>query len=122
MVNREQNTKYFALKLHELMQRTGTTQVVLAKNIGVVQQVISQYLHQTAYPKIEVLLRLAAYFRVSLYELTGIEKLKDYEKKPTPELSKMDQELLEAYNKLADDDPRKDMIDHILLGIKKSEQ
>jgi len=34
----------------------------------------------------------------------------------------MDQELLEAYNKLADDDPRKDMIDHILLGIKKSEQ
>jgi len=122
MVSRDQNTRYFALKLKELMQRTRTTQVILAKNIGVVQQMISEYLHELSYPKLETLMRLADYFSVSLYELTGIEKLKDYEKKPTPELSKMDQELLEAYNKLADDDPRKDMIDHILLGIKKSEQ
>jgi len=115
-----QHQKYFARKLSELMAKNGITQVVLAKKLNIKQPAISQFLNEKAYPSTMTLIRLSEIFRVTLYELTNLETLKNIEvaAKKRPELTPDQEKLLALYNELPDDDWRKKAIDELLLKSK----
>lgn len=75
--------------------------------------------YEKAYPKLELLLKYAEFFRISLYELTGIERLKGIEQKMAAAPLPTDEErrILEAYKKLDPDGPVRQAIDILLSKV-----
>ena len=61
----------FAQRLKELMVRTKTTQVELAKKLGITRQSVSQYLNGDVIPNVEKLYLIADFFDVSSDYLIG---------------------------------------------------
>lgn len=61
----------FAQRLKELMARTKTTQVELAKKLGITRQSVSQYLNGDVIPNVEKLYLIADFFDVSSDYLIG---------------------------------------------------
>ncbi|UCD18241.1 MAG: helix-turn-helix transcriptional regulator [Candidatus Zixiibacteriota bacterium] len=98
---KKRDIEYFSQKLRELKESQNLTQVRLAEIAGVSQATISDYLLGQLYPKIEPLIKLANYFHVSLYYLTGLEELK--------EETDMDSQVMECIRlivQLPNNDPR----------------
>jgi len=120
MALKKGDSEYFTRKLSELMARNGTTQVDLAKKLGIKQPSVSQFLNGKAYPSTLTLIRMARIFRATLYEMTNLDSLKDVEVGggKSPELTPEQKRVLNAYIKLDDDDWRKKAIQTILSGSK----
>jgi len=117
--------KDFSIRLQKLMEKRQINQSDLSRYTGVSQQAISFYLSGKVEPQsIEILYKLSKYFRVSLFELTGLESLKGIEKDVNAigELSAEEKAVLEAYNSLPDDDWRRKAVDEILLKRKEVEK
>nr|MBN2277329.1 helix-turn-helix transcriptional regulator [candidate division Zixibacteria bacterium] len=104
-----------------LKDQRGITQEEISRITGIPQSTIACHLGGTRYPGIDILVKYADYFRVTLYELTGIERLKDIEKKTAGgiEIDPQAKEFLDLYLSLPEDDWRKKAVDEILLGLKK---
>ena len=80
-----------AERLKELRMRAGLTQVKLGKRAGIAPNTISQYETGELHFKgamLETILALAQTLHCSLYELTGIEAAKAFDK-PDPEALEM---------------------------------
>ncbi len=96
---------YLSRQLVQLLNAKEATQTQLAKFAGISQGLVANHIQQRAYPGLETLLKYAQFFRVSLYELTGIESLKDAEKGMAEQKDNPDPEALamwEAYQALPD--------------------
>lgn len=63
----------FGLRLRELRDSKGLTQVQVGKRIGVTSKTISGYEHNTITPPIDALKKLALLFGVSADYLLGLE-------------------------------------------------
>ena len=68
--------EHLSKKMLELLTIQGRTQVELADFAGVQQGLVADHIRGKAYPKLKLLIKYAKFFRVSLYELTGIAELK----------------------------------------------
>lgn len=114
------------------MESRGVNQSDLARYTGVSQQSISFYLSGKVEPKdIEILFKLKRFFRVSMFELTGLESMKGIEEKlaaaRSGELEMPDdaKEMIELYRKI--DDPNvKALIQDMIIkaaerAVKKEE-
>lgn len=66
----------FAERLRSLMDERKTTQLILANEIGVTRQAISQYMDGSAQPNIDKLYKIAIYFDVSTDYLLGKTDIK----------------------------------------------
>lgn len=112
---------YLSRKLVDLLNKTESTQTALARAAGVSQGHVNDHIRKKSYPGLEVLLAYAEFFKVSLYELTGLESLKDAEKGMAEQKNSPDPEALtmwEAYNALPEG-PEKEFIRAKLLGAAK---
>ena len=108
----------FSKKLRHLMDIKGINQPELAKLSGVDQSLISRYLRgdvKAKFPSFENLLALANGLKVTLFELTGSEILKNLESEAEKitDITDEEKQILEAYMKLKDTDPRKKAIDAV---------
>jgi transcriptional regulator with XRE-family HTH domain len=112
-----EKSDFLAKKLKELMAIKGTTQKILAERIGIRQPTVSHYLAGEVYPKVSILIKIAQFFHISLYELTGLESLKNIEQRMEikPALTEDEKKFLDAYNSLPENDWRKKAIEEILL-------
>ena len=64
-------------KIKKLRISHGISQVVLAKEIGVSKQCVSNWENDNILPSIDMLVRIAQYFRVSCDYLLGIDERKN---------------------------------------------
>lgn len=109
--------KDFPARLQKLMEKREVNQSELSRYTGVSQQAISFYLSGKVEPQsIEILYKLSKYFRVSLFELTGLEITRGIEKRlaDNPELTEKAEQFAEAYNGLPEDDWRRRAISDML--------
>lgn len=114
----------FASVLKNLMEKAKITQKEFAEKIGIAQPNVSRYLNGNIEPTIEKLHQISKLFKISLFDLTGNEAFKGIEKEAdelkeavedgTFKLSEDEQELLEAWQTLPDDDWRKKAINDML--------
>lgn len=81
-------------RIKQLRRNRGIGQTVLALEIGVTQQTLSNYEHDIGLIKADILKKLAQYFDVTTDYLLGISAVK----KNTEELMKTDNTLEEYYN------------------------
>jgi len=72
----------FPVRLHSLMQETGTTQQMLADYVGVQRQTISKYASGLNTPDIEKFEKIADFFGVSFEYLLGRTDAKQHEHAP----------------------------------------
>ena len=117
LVMNVEKSKYLSSKMLALLEKSGKTRVAMARFAGISSGHIADHLSGKAYPKLETLIKYSEFLKVSLYELTGIEALKNIEvecKKVHP--TEEDLRLLNAYKALPEDDPRRKAIDALLLG------
>ena len=59
------------MRLAEIMEKTGTTHLELAKAIGVGRSTVSHYIAERTEPDIATLIKIADYFHVSVDYLVG---------------------------------------------------
>ena len=81
-------------RIKQLRRNRGIGQTVLALEIGITQQTLSNYEHDIGLIKADILKKLAQYFDVTTDYLLGISAVK----KNTEELMKTDNTLDEYYN------------------------
>lgn len=81
-------------RIKQLRRNRGIGQTVLALEIGITQQTLSNYEHDIGLIKADILKKLAQYFDVTTDYLLGISAVK----KNTEELMKADNTLDEYYN------------------------
>lgn len=81
-------------RIKQLRRNRGIGQTVLALEIGITQQTLSNYEHDIGLIKADILKKLAQYFDVTTDYLLGISAVK----KNTEELMKPDNTLDEYYN------------------------
>ncbi len=92
------------LRLKELRNRNGISQKQLADVANISQQSINKYENHDVQPDLQTLMRLAAYFDVSVDYLIGFT---DYPKRLTFEDAEIDEEdlrLLSLFGKLTPDE------------------
>ena len=114
----------FRDNLRKLMGIYGLNQVELAKKSGVEQSLISKHLSghpDVQTPSLNTLVALANALHCTLEELTGLDSLKNIEKKAEAvgDLSAEEKAILEAYSNLTDDDWEKRAVEKILLKAKE---
>lgn len=115
--------EYLARKLYDLLAKSGKTQVQLAEFCGVSQGLVSNHLTQNkdAYPKIELLIKYARFFGITLFELTGNPVFKGIEfEAATLQPTEAELDFLRRYHDLPDDHWLKRAISDILMGERKS--
>ncbi len=71
---------YFSEKFKQNRKAKDLTQEQLAEIFHVSPQAISRWENGATYPDIEILPSIAAYFKISVDELLGVDKIKDKEK------------------------------------------
>ena len=64
----------FSKKIKELRLGKGYSQTKLASKLGINKSIISAYENQERYPSVEVLIKLAKEFKVSVDWLVGLDK------------------------------------------------
>ena len=69
----------FEEKVIELMKQEGLSQKQLAEKINVTEASISRYLKGERVPRIDVIVKLANVFNVSIEYLQGIKEVDEYE-------------------------------------------
>jgi len=110
----------FPVKLAGLMAQRHTNQSDLAKIIGMSKTAVSQWLAGNREPDLRALLKLSRYFRVSLYDLTGLESLREIEnimarvRNKKLRLSERAIELAALYDRITDPSA-KELIETLLL-------
>ncbi len=88
----------FSQRLTSLINQTKHTQAELARFVNVKPNTVSDWINKNTSPKIEHLYLIAEFFNVSFnYLMTGMEKA-------IPNLTNDEQQLLEVYNNLEQDD------------------
>ncbi len=105
--------------LRDLMKRDRVTQSRLATKLGISRAAVSHYLVGRREPDIDILVRLAQYFKVTLFELTGNERLKDIETIPEKYLPPEAVEFAKKYLALDAGDWRRAAIREILMQSQK---
>lgn len=113
----------FRNNLRRIMAARGITTVELAKKSGVHYVQVNGYLKAAAkgkFPSLRNLIALARALNCSLEELTGLENLKGVERdaETTQPVGKA-REVADAFDKLPEGDIRRQLIEQILLGLKK---
>ncbi len=114
---------HLAKKLVSLLAESGQSQTELARFCGVAQGLIADHIREKAFPKIDLLIAYSDFFtkhlgrEITLFELTGIEALKGYTKKP--EISSAAKEAGSIFEQIPDDDPLKQTILYLLEQAKK---
>ena len=69
----------FEEKVIELMKQEGMSQKQLAEKINVTEASMSRYLKGERVPRIDVIVKLANVFNVSIEYLQGIKEVEEYE-------------------------------------------
>lgn len=69
-------------KLRSLLYDSGHRQIDLAKYVGVSQGNVADHLAGRSYPTFQNVVRYAAFFGVTLYDLTGLEDLRHVRSAP----------------------------------------
>lgn len=115
--------EYLSRRLYDLLASQSRTQVQLAEYCRISQGLVANHLslRKNGYPKIEILIKYARFFRVTLYELTGNSMFKGIEfeaatLRPTDE----EIDLLRRYNDLSESHWLKQAINDILMGNRKT--
>ena len=117
--------RHLANKLTQLLDESRSTQVELAKFSGCGQGLVAEHIRQTAFPRLPLLLKYSEFFTrkcgrfVSLYELTGLEYLKEIEDRarkldPT-KLDDKTRKFAELYKSLPESSPLRAAVEQILL-------
>lgn len=107
------------------MASRGLSATELAKMSGVHYVLIRSYLRgdrkQGKFPSLKSLIALARALKCSLEDLTGLESLRNIEKKAeaVKKLTEEEKALLDAYESLSDSDWRKKAVQEILLKTKE---
>lgn len=78
-------------KIIQLRKQHGLSQSGLAKNIGVSRTIIGNYERNTNTPSIEILLKIAKVFNVSVDYLVGEGKLSSYDKEVLKRIEDIEQ-------------------------------
>lgn len=119
-VSRGEFAKIFADRLRFWMAKRGMNQVELARASGVSQPSISNYLNQVKSaltPSPENLYALAKALHCTMEQLSGLAVLHGIEEKLEQQIQPTDKELaiLEAYRRLPEGSPERQIIDKWLL-------
>lgn len=101
-VNIEKQKTYLSRKLQELLEVQKRTQTELADFANIGQGLVADHIRMRAYPKIDLLIKYAKFFRISLFELTGIEEFKKIDL--GQELTENEKVFLESYDRLKEDE------------------
>ena len=87
------------MKIKELRKEKKQTQIEIAKQLGVSQQVFANYENEINYPDPKMLIKIADFFDVTVDYLIGRTDDFGVIKKQTPGLSLDEADLIENYRK-----------------------
>lgn len=112
--------KSFSSNLRRVMQTKGMTQVALARRSGIKQQLISSYIRKSKmarYPSLKNLMRLAKALECPVDDLLGLSsESQQSEAKRRKTFSDLARQLGEAFDRLPNNDWRREAVKHLLLG------
>lgn len=98
--------EFFIKRLYSLLEETNTTQRELAEKVNVTEVTISRYLSGERNPRIEIINKIAKYFKVSVDYLLGRTDVKNANIH-----KEVDQEFINFYEGYKDlDDAHKDIL------------
>ena len=89
----------FGSNLEQLRKQHKISQMTLGKALGLTQQMISTYEQDLSSPNVEVLIRVADHFKLSIDELVGHTPLKDNDSMSSKDRLTRYYDLLTDYNK-----------------------